>query len=260
MQTLKTALTGFALIALASPAFGQTQVLPLFDHIHLAVPDPPKAVAWYRSHFAGEPMTEATDRLLFGQTRVIFQRNEKALPSMGSSIDHIGFSVADIDATMKALESDGAKIAQAVRDVPGLFTLAFVEDPWGTRLEIVQDPQFPGLHHVHLRGTDPAAVLAWYQREFPAATVGKLKDRIDGLNFGGVWLLVQRGEATPSQGHSIDHVGFRPVNVDAFVAAAKTRNVKVLTEPRPLTLANGTSIRLAFIEGPDRVRLELVQR
>jgi hypothetical protein len=38
------------------------------------------------------------------------------------------------------------------------------------------------------------------------------------------------------------------------------KNVKVLTEPRPLTLPGGTTMRLAFIEGPDGVRLELVQR
>jgi hypothetical protein len=34
----------------------------------------------------------------------------------------------------------------------------------------------------------------------------------------------------------------------------------VTTEPRPLTLPSGTSMRLAFIEGPDGVRIELVQR
>lgn len=34
----------------------------------------------------------------------------------------------------------------------------------------------------------------------------------------------------------------------------------VSTEPRPLTLPSGTTMRLAFIEGPDGVRIELVQR
>jgi len=40
----------------------------------------------------------------------------------------------------------------------------------------------------------------------------------------------------------------------------KAKNVKVTTEPRDLVLASGTSMRLAFIEGPDGVRIELVQR
>lgn len=145
-----------------------------------------------------------------------------AQPSQGSAIDH-AFSVANLDTVMTALQSEGAKIAQPIRDVPGLFKLAFIEDPWGTSIEIVQD-------------------------------------RIDGIDMSGVWILFQRGEAVPSQGHSIDHIGFRPVNVDASVAELKTRNVKITTEPRPLTFANGTTVRLAFAEGPDGVRIELVQR
>ena len=75
-----------------------------------------------------------------------------------------------------------------------------------------------------------------------------------------MWLLARQGDATPSQGHSIDHIGFRPLNVDAAVSELKGRNVKIATEPRPLTLPSGVSMRLAFIEGPDGVRIELVQR
>jgi catechol 2,3-dioxygenase-like lactoylglutathione lyase family enzyme len=196
---------------------------------------------------------------MFGETRIIFQRNEKAQPSAGSVVDHIGFSVADLDAAMKALEADGAKVTAPARDVAGLFKLAFIEDPWGVRIEVVQDPAQLGVHHIHLRAPDPAAALAWFGSTFGGAT-GKLKDRIDGLNYGGIWLLAQKGESTPSAGHAIDHLGFRPVNVDAAVAALKAKNVKVTTEPRPLTLPSGVSMRLAFIEGTDGVRLELVQR
>ena len=103
----------------------------------------------------------------------------------------------------------------------GMFKLAFVEDPWGTRLEIVQDSAKLGLHHVHLRAPNPDTALAWYASTF-GGTIGKLKDRIDGINYGGVWLLAQKGEAVPSAGHAIDHIGFRPLNVDNVVAALKT--------------------------------------
>jgi catechol 2,3-dioxygenase-like lactoylglutathione lyase family enzyme len=110
-----------------------------------------------------------------------------------------------------------------------------------------------------LRGPDTAAMVAWYSSTF-GGRVGKLKDRIDGINMSGVWVLMQRGEAVPSQGHAIDHIGFRPIDVDAAVAELKKQNVKVTTEPRPLTFANGVTVRLAFAEGPDGVRIELVQR
>jgi catechol 2,3-dioxygenase-like lactoylglutathione lyase family enzyme len=232
---------------------------PIVDHIHLAAPDPPIAVAWYQKYFGGQKMAEGTDRFLLGDVRVIFSKREKTLPSQGSAVDHIGFSVANLDATMKALEADGVKIVTPARDVPGLFPLAFIEDPWGTRIEVVQDSAGLGVHHLHLRGTDPAAMLAWYSAQF-GGRVGKLKDRIDGIDMSGVWILVQRGEAVPTQGHSIDHIGFRPLDVDAAVAELKTRSVKITTEPRPLSFPNGVTVRLAFAEAPDGVRIELVQR
>jgi catechol 2,3-dioxygenase-like lactoylglutathione lyase family enzyme len=249
----------FALAATQTPSTAQTSFASLVDHIHLAAPNQTDAVKWYRDYFGGEPMTEGPDRLLFGETRVIIQRNEKAAPSAGSSVDHIGFSVPDLDATMKKFEAGGVKITQPARDVAGLFKLAFVEDPWGTRIEVVQDAAKLGLHHIHLRAPDPTKALAWYAESFGGA-IGKLKDRIDGISYGGVWLLVAKGEATPSQGHAVDHIGFRPINVDNAVAALKAKGVNVTTEPRPLTLPSGVSMRLAFIESPDAVRIELVQR
>src|SRR5215813_13678196 len=214
-----------ALLIAAAPAAAQTRIEPIVDHIHLNVPDQAKGVEWYQKYFGGKPMTEAPDRLMFGDTRLIFLKNDKGQPSSGSSLDHIGFSVADLDAKMKELEAGGVKVVNPVRDVAGLFKLAFVEDPWGTRIEVVQDSEKLGLHHVHLRGPDPAATLAWFKERF-GGSLGKLKDRIDGINYGGVWIVAQKGEATPSQGHAIDHIGFRPLNVDAAVNGFKAKSVK----------------------------------
>jgi catechol 2,3-dioxygenase-like lactoylglutathione lyase family enzyme len=248
-----------AITLLAGDASAQAEFRNLLDHIHLAAPDQARAVDWYAKHFGGQKTPEGPERLMFGETRIIFQQNATAKPSTGSAIDHIGFSVKDLDSTMKALEADGARITTPVRDVAGLFRLAFVEDPWGVRIEVVQDPAALGIHHVHLRAPDPAAGLKWYADAF-GGTIGKLKDRIDGIDYGGIWVLVQKGEATPSRGSAIDHLGFRPTNVDNAVAALKGKNVKVTTEPRDLTLPSGTRMRLAFIESPEGARIELVQR
>jgi catechol 2,3-dioxygenase-like lactoylglutathione lyase family enzyme len=246
-------------VFLVAPSVAAQGFLPIVDHVHLAAPDPAAAVTWYRQHFGGEPVAEGAERLMYGGTRVIFQRRENAQPSEGSAIDHIGFSVANIDGAMKAFESEGVKILQPLRDVAGLFKLAFIEDPWGTKIEVLQDPEKVGFHHIHLRGPDPAAMLAWYAAQFGGRT-GKLKDRIDGINMSGVWIFAQRGEAVPSQGHAIDHIGFRPLDVDASVAELKTRGLKITTEPRPLTFPNGVTVRLAFAVAPDGVRIEMVQR
>lgn len=248
-----------ALAALPASSVAQTPILPILDHIHLNVPDQARAVEWYQKNFGGQPMTEAPDRLMLGETRLIFLRNANGQPSAGSAIDHLGFSFTDLDAKMKELEAAGAKVTTPARDVPGLFKLAFIEDPWGTRIEVVQDPEKLGLHHVHLRAPDAVAALAWYKDKFGGETA-KLKDRIDGLRYGGVWILVQRGDATPSEGHAIDHIGWRTTNLDAKAAELKAQTVKFTTEPRPLRLASGTTVNFAYVEGPAGAKIELVQR
>jgi lactoylglutathione lyase len=251
--------TVIAAMCVSATAAAQTPIMPIVDHIHLNVPDQAKGVEWYQKNFGGQPTTEAPDRLMFGDTRLIFLKNDKGQPSTGSALDHLGFSVADLDAKMKEFEAAGIKIVNPVRDVQGLFKLAFVEDPWGTRIEVVQDAEKLGLHHVHLRAPDPAATLAWYKDKF-GGDAGKLKDRIDGLKYSGVWILVQRGDATPSEGHAIDHIGWRTPNLDAKTKELKAQNVKFTTEPRPLKLAGGATVNFAYLEGPSGAKIELVQR
>ena len=136
---IRSSLIAVALIGLSGGRpMAQTQTFP-YDHVHLNVPDPAVASAWYEKNIpGGRRITEAPDRIMYGSTRLMFLRNATAKPSAGSAIDHIGFSVADLDAKMKEFEANGVKIVTPVREVPGLFKLGFVEDPWGTRIEIVQ--------------------------------------------------------------------------------------------------------------------------
>src|SRR5262245_47899886 len=258
-QLLTSACVLMTFAALPARPSAETSILPVLDHIHLNVPNQATGVEWYRKNFGGQPSTEAPDRLMFGETRLIFLANANGQPSTGSALDHLGFSVADLDAKMKELEAAGAKVVAPARDVTGLFKLAFVEDPWGTRIEVVQDPEKLGLHHIHLRAPDAAAALAWYKEKFGGESA-KLKDRIDGLRYTGVWLLIQRGDATPSEGHAIDHIGWRTTDLAAKTTELKGQNVKFTTEPRPLRLAGGATVHFAYLEGPAGAKIELVQR
>jgi len=260
---IRSLLCAATVMALAVPASAQSVTLP-YDHIHLNVPEPAAGVTWYEKNFGGMRFDEAPDRLMFGSTRLIFLRRAGADPSTGSSIDHIGFSYANLDAKMKELETAGVKIVQPARDVAGLFKLGFVEDPWGTRIELVQDPELLGLHHIHLRAPDTEQMFTWLLEKFGGQRM-KLKGQIDAVkygapNFSSMWILVQRGESLPSEGHAVDHLGWRVADLNAKVAELKTKGVKVTSEPRPLKLANGTTIYYAYVEGPAGTKIELVQR
>jgi catechol 2,3-dioxygenase-like lactoylglutathione lyase family enzyme len=247
------------LLNVQSSAQGPARIMPIVDHIHLGVPEPAKAVEWYQKFFDGKAMTEGPDRLMFGDTRLIFLRTMNPQPSTGTGLDHLGFSVANLDAKMKEFEAAGVKIVTPARDVQGLFKLAFIEDPWGTRIEVVQDPDKLGLHHIHLRAPDTYAAIAWYKQKFGGDTA-KLKNRIDGVNYSGVWLLFQIGDAMPSEGHAIDHIGWRTDNLNAKTTEFKAQGIKFTTDPRPLKLAGGATVNYAYLEGPNGVKIELVQR
>src|SRR6202161_1910880 len=167
------------LTCFATGAFAQT--FP-YDHVHVNVPDPAAAANWYEKYFGGKRITEAPDRLMFGSTRFMFLKKADAKPSAGSAIDHVGFSVTDVDAKFKELEAAGVKIVTPVRDVPGLFKLGFVEDPWGTRIEVVQDPDLLGLHHIHMRGPNPDEVFTWLLAKFGGQRT-QLKGRIYSVKY-----------------------------------------------------------------------------
>ena len=156
-----------------------------YDHVHLNVPDPAAAANWYEKYFGARRLAEGPDRLMFGTSRFIFTKKADAKPSAGSAVDHVGFSFADLDAKMKEFAAAGIKIVTPPREAPGLFKLAFVEDPWGTRIEVVQDPELLGLHHIHMRAPNPDEVLQ------PAA--GKVRRRAHKAQRAHRRRQVQRG-------------------------------------------------------------------
>ena len=228
-----------------------------YDHVHLGVPDPAKAVEWYAKYIGLQPGPpgEPNDRLFFGKIRFIFLKTDHPLPSAGSAVDHIGLSFADLAAKMKEFETAGIKIVTPIQEERGLFKHAFIEDPWGTKIEVLQDAETLGFHHVHLRAPDPEAALKWYLDMFGGERT-KLKGRVDAVKYGDVWVLAEKGNATPSEGHAIDHIGWRTtMDLGAKAAELKAKGVRFTTEPRPVR-----DIHMSYVEGPAAVKIELLQR
>lgn len=243
----------FVTLAVAVDAGAQTHA---YDHVHLSAAEPAKAVAWYRTYLGAQP-GDLPDRVQFGKTIFAFTQSATAQPSEGSVIDHLGLSFTNLEAKVKELEAAGAKVLTPLRDAPGLFKLAFVQDPFGVKLELVEDAELLGFHHIHLRVPDPEAALTWYLQMFGGQR-SKLKGRIEAVRYTDpdVWLLAQKADgAVPSQGRAIDHLGWRAPEIDAKIAELKQKGVQVTLEPRDVR-----DLRVAFVEDPSRVRIELVRR
>ena len=241
-----------------------------YHHVHITGASPSEGVRWYTRHLDCEPVADRPDAADCDGVELIFMVQPTMGSTQGTGVNHIGFSYPDLTAKMAELEAVGVRGSgvrlqrfpdgSTVRDVPGLFKIGFIFDPWGTRIEMVEDFATLGFHHIHLSATDPAATLAWYQDVF-GGEPASLKGRLDGLRFGDVWVLVSdHGEGTPAttRGRALDHIGFVVPDLDA--AAADMRRRGVVFEEAPAVPEGGrTTAKRAFIVGPDNVRLAVVE-
>src|SRR4030095_3761395 len=152
-----TALT----ISFAANAAAQTKTILPYDHIHLNEPAAEASQWWEKNIPGGRRITEAPNRIMYGSTRLMFLGAQSSGGSQGSVIEHLGFSVPDLEAKMRELAAINTKVIEPVKDIPGLYKAALIESPWGTQIQLVQDPELLGLHHVQLRAQDPEAAAAW---------------------------------------------------------------------------------------------------
>ena len=115
--------------------------------------------------------------------------------------------------------------------------------------------------HIHLRTPDVEATAQWFERMLGAEII-RLPQRTD-LQLGGAKVFlapVTQGDGvnpppvTPHQG--LDHFALSVKEIDAVAAELKSKGVRFTTEvhtPR-------AGIRICFIEGPQGVSIELLER
>lgn len=262
MRASLIALAASALLTTTLPAAAQGTVP--YDHVHLAVADPDKAEAWYTTNLGGN-VAENPGRIAFEPwaTRAplpiqfIFLKVADPKPSDGSVIDSVGFIVANLDVTVKALQMAGATVKQPAENIRGLWKRATVVDPFGVTLELIETNERAGFHHVTLRVADPEATITWYLRAFGGER-SKLGGQLDAIKYGSTYLIVTKGEGTmPSRGRAIDHLGFAPRSMDATAADLKAKGVTFTAEPA--AKPNQFGHRTAYVEDPSGVRIELVE-
>jgi catechol 2,3-dioxygenase-like lactoylglutathione lyase family enzyme len=242
-----------------------------YHHVHITNSSPAKGVEWYSDHMGCEPLADRDDAASCDGVEVVFVPQATRGGSQGTGINHIGFSVPDLTAKMNEFEAIGVRGSgirlqrfpdgSMVRDIPGLFKIAFIFDPWGTRIELVEDDEYLGFHHIHLSATDPEATLAFY-RDVMGGEPASLRGRLDGLLFDDVWLLVSEHPegTTPAttEARAIDHIGFIVNDLDAAAGDMRQQGVRFQQEPTVPENAR-TSAKRAFLFGPDNVRLAVVE-
>ena len=123
------------------------------------------------------------------------------------------------------------------------------------------------INHIHLKADDPQASAAWWVRAFNFTIVSD-QERTGGVRFvtcqseNGIRVnisgpatgeLLDRGTSGVHQG--LEHFGFDSDDLDADIARLEALGARLLVPP-----FMGSVSRVCFIEAPDQVRIELIER
>jgi len=118
------------------------------NHVHLYPQDIPAMKAWYAKTLGGVPgkcapqgAPDGVDCVeVAGVSLAMSQSETKLDPTAGRSLDHIGFEVKNLPEFLKRMEAEGVNITQGLTASNFVSTMrvAFITDPWGTKMEITE--------------------------------------------------------------------------------------------------------------------------
>ena len=231
-----------------------------FTHMHMRVPDTAATAAWHQALFGVDVVERGPGPALEynnGLIMTLLSEGETP-PSQGGVIDHFGIAVDDVGATVARARDMGALIRTEPQVGVTATTIAFIEDPWGTRMELLEDPVYKGVNHVHIMASDADAVHEWFLEIFGGEDIpARGKGIFHTILYGDVWVHVSEpaeGTPAPSRYRSLDHVGFRVPSLDALREALLASGYEPYLE-RP----NPPGSDLMFFEGPEGIHFEIAE-
>lgn len=253
------------LLALLVPAVAQEPPKAHFHHIHLNSTDPAAAIDFYKRKF------------YWDKSWILFTKVKDAPPSeIVSAIWHFGWGAEDMPATYKKQIDSGTKFETPITDISdlvgkpaGSFFFAYVDGPDHALIELNTAPHHH-FGHVHLLSEDPIAAGQWYKKHFGIpGYIGPRTARIyrgvhvepvASLTMDNVNIIIypveyardampdlwkDRQGFEPTKGRVVDHLAFSVSNLHETLERLRKNGVRVMDG--------------GFIEGPDRIRIELVE-
>jgi catechol 2,3-dioxygenase-like lactoylglutathione lyase family enzyme len=262
-----------------------------FHHIHLNTTEPAAAIDFYTSKFDCEKAKFAGewDGVWAQKAWILFNKVAAPPPSaITSGIWHFGWGAEDMKAEYQKQVNAGTKFETPITNISDLagftgFFYAYVDSPDHALIELNTAPHHH-LGHVHLLSADPVAAGEWYMKYFGATRRDKMPPSREPSFYKGyqvgpgmslmsdnINIIIFPMQFAPraypdawknrtafdsTQGRVVDHIGFSFDNLHDALEKMRKDGVKVTQE---IETAFHGKVKYAFIEGPDRVRIELVE-
>lgn len=277
--SLSIALTAALLIA---PTTVLAQLLatgPVVNgHHHLNVTDVDEHLRFWVDTLGGRPGTfgSGTQIVLFPDALVFLRDQDPTGPSIGSTVNHVGFSVQNLRETVDRLVEAGYEMVTDTQAPPGVQVvddigimganrpvsgIAYVIGPDDIKVEVLemraQDVPIAS-HHIHFFGENSEEMRDWYMDVFGATERSVQTAGIIGADLPGLGLNFT-STAEPmagTAGRVIDHIGFEVENLQAFIAELEAKGI---TLDRPYREIPAAGVAIAFLTDPWGTYVELTE-
>jgi len=196
--------------------------------------------------------------------------------SIGSLIDHVGFSVPDLRAVVDRLTAagyvmvtaeqspPGAEVVDGIRIVPGngpVTGVSYVVGPDGVKVEVLEMPAQDApivSHHIHFFGDENEAMRAWYVDVFGASALAGAANGFVTATLPGLSLnfTPTDGPMAATAGRVVDHIGFEVDDLKAFIAGLEAKGITLDVPYRELPDAG---LAIAFLTDPWGTYIELTE-
>jgi predicted enzyme related to lactoylglutathione lyase len=206
-----------------------------------------------------------------------------------STIWHFGWGAEDMKATYQKQLDSGTRFQTPLTDISdiggganvqmGRFFYAYVDGPDHSLIEL-NTAAHHRFGHLHLLSEDPVGAGEWYKKHFGVTGRGNpqtrmyrevqispssswMMDNVNIIIFPMQYAITSkmpgwenRKTFESTKGHVVDHIGVSVDNLEEALASLRKEGVKVTDEPKSIA---GGKIKFAFIEGPDKMRIEIIE-
>jgi predicted enzyme related to lactoylglutathione lyase len=278
--------TTFAVVAIAfaAPSASHAQLLAdgaiVYGHHHLNTTNMNAQKKFYVETLGGTVKHIGTgareqDIIVFPNVELWFRPMQAPTGgSIGTTVNHIGFSVNDIRPLVAKIKANGykmittdsvaatVKVTDDVAAASPTTNIAFALGPEDVKVEFVEVKAQKApiqLHHIHFFGQMNTEMQAWYAKTFGATLLPPnpgsafVQDQLPGvfLNF--------TPSPTPTvgtTGRALDHIGFEVKNLEAFTKKLEAQGIKL---DRQYTKVPELGIAIAFIKDPWGTNIEMTE-
>jgi catechol 2,3-dioxygenase-like lactoylglutathione lyase family enzyme len=231
-------------------------------HLHLNSQDV-EASKKFWTELGGTPTNKGPYTIMKFPGVLVFLNLAAPTPSTGGSegsvVNHVGFNVPNVQASLAKWQAAGLKAVPGNRPQQ-----CWVITPDNLKIEILEDQSQTvpiAMHHIHfwLAETGPGGanavgeIQAWYTKTF-GAKPGK-RGPNEAADLPGINLTFTKS-STPvvgTKGRALDHIGFEIKNLEAFCKNLEAQGVKL---DRPYGKSE-TGIGSAFLTDPWGTYIEI---